>query len=273
MVQTAAELFKCPVYATKEYVDILENPSAYHMPAMTAAPINDIKSVENGHAMKWNEFELTFHFFPGQAIYHGALLVRREKERPIFFIGDSFAPSGMDDYCLQNRNLVNADGGYNLCLKKLRDIREPFWLVNEHIPFVFQFSDSELSYLESRYAQRTDILKELFPWDAPNYGIDEQWAVFYPYGVASAAGREIALEVHLTNHSPSMREFVVTPKVPTGMRLLNSEASVRLAPGQLGKVRMNIKVGSVMGNRLITADVRSEGMEFNDWIEALVTVE
>ena len=273
MVQEAAEQFKCPVYATQEYVDILQNPAAYHMPAMTSTPIKNIKSLASGHVMKWHEFELTFHSFPGQAFYHGALLVRKGNERPVFFIGDSFAPSGIDDYCLQNRNLVHDDGGYNLCFKTLRDIQQPHWLVNEHIPFVFQFTDAEMTYLESRYRQRTRILKELFPWDAPNYGIDEQWAVFYPYGATTTASRAIALEVHITNHSPAGREFTVTPNLPAGMKLVSSQAKIQLEPGQLGKVRMSVNVGTNVGNHLITADVSSEGMEFRDWIEALITVE
>jgi hypothetical protein len=84
--------------------------------------------------MRWNEYNLTFHFFPGQTIYHGALLVRRQDEKPVFFIGDAFSPSGIDDYCVLNRNLVGEQQGYMLCLKKLRRIKQDFWLINEHIP-------------------------------------------------------------------------------------------------------------------------------------------
>lgn len=273
MVQAAAEQFKCPVYATHEYADILKNPSAYHMPAMTANPIKNIKSLESGHQMKWNEFDLTFHYFPGQAFYHGALLVRRNQERPIFFIGDALAPSGIDDYCLLNRNLVHDAGGFNLCFKKLRQVGQPIWLVNEHIPFVFQFTETELANLERRYSQRTEILKELFPWDAPNYGIDEQWATFYPYGVTIASGRDVDLEIHITNHSPDHREFFITANLPNEMKLAGPPTSVRLAPGQRGQANLRINAGTSLGNHLITADVRSEGMEFRDWIEAIVTIE
>lgn len=273
MVQKAAEQFQCPVYAVQEYVDILQNPAAYHMPAMTANPIKPIVSLADGHVMKWHEFELIFHSFPGQTFYHGAMLARKGSERPIFFVGDSFAPSGIDDYCLQNRNLVHQDGGYNLCFKKLRNLQPAPWLVNEHIPFVFQFNEQELTYLESRYQQRTQILRELFPWDAPNYGIDEQWAVFYPYGTTVGASQEVELAVHITNHSPSSREFTVKPKLPAGMTLVNSPVKLQLQAGQLGKVPMRVKVGSVAGNHLITADVSSAGMEFRDWIEALITIE
>ena len=273
MVQAAAEEFGCPVYATPEYQDILERPAAYHMPAMTSNPIKNIKAMPSGEMMKWQEFELTFHYFPGQTFYHGALLARRQNERPIFFIGDAFAPSGIDDYCLLNRNLVHKQGGFRLCFQKLRQIDEPFWLVNEHIPYVFEFSDDEMDYLERRYDQRSEILKELFPWDAPNYGIDEQWVVFYPYGVRTEPYQTLDLEVRITNHSPKQRTFQIQPHVPEGMKLIECESKVTLEAGASGVARMKLDVAAVSGNHVVTADVSSAGMEFRDWIESLVTVE
>ena len=60
----------------------------------------------------WKESELTVHYFPGQTLYHQALLVRKDGGKSVCFIGDSFTPSGIDDYCLQNRNLLRADAGF-----------------------------------------------------------------------------------------------------------------------------------------------------------------
>lgn len=273
MVQAAAEEFSCPVYSTVEYQDILENPAAYHMPAMTSNAIQGIHAVPSGQSMKWQEFDLTFQFFPGQTIYHGALLVRRAKERPIYFIGDAFAPSGIDDYCLLNRNLVHDDGGYRLCFQKLRAIGEPFWLVNEHIPYVFEFSGDELDYLERRYDQRVEILRDLFPWDSPNYGVDEQWAVFYPYGANTKSNEHLHLAVRVTNHSPTPREFKIRPHLPDGISLVQHDSTITLAPGQSGKCELDVRVAAGAGNYVITADVSSEGMEFLNWTECLVTVE
>ena len=272
MVQAAAEEFDCPVYATAEYADVLENPGAYHLPAMTANPISGVRVLGNGEHMKWHEFDFTFYFFPGQAYYHGALLAKRNQEKPVFFIGDAFAPSGIDDYCVLNRNLVHEDSGYQLCFAKLRQLNEPVWLVNEHIPYVFSFSDQELNYLETRYQQRIDVLRELFPWDDPNYGIDEQWAVFYPYGVDVSPGEEMRFEIRITNHSPVRRTFRIVPRVAEGMRLIEHDEKVTLDSRATGKVRVTVRCPEKLGNYLVTADVGSDGMEFGDWIEALVTV-
>ncbi|MCH2211736.1 MAG: MBL fold metallo-hydrolase [Fuerstiella sp.] len=272
MVQVAAETLQCPVYAMSEYADLLAKPEAYHLPAMTANPIRDIKILQDGHQLKWHEFQFTFHFYPGQTWYHGALFARKAEQKPIFFIGDSFAPSGLDDYCVLNRNLVHEDSGYLLCLKKLRAIDEPFWLVNEHIPFVFSFTDDELDFLETRYRERIAILRELFPWDDPNYGIDEQWAVLYPHGVTIAAGETLNLEMRITNHSPVERTFTVTPHVPEDWKLTQPQVTLHLGPRLSGTVSIPVTASSASGQFLVTADVAGDGMEFVEWAEAVIMV-
>lgn len=274
-VQAAAEKFSCPVYATAEYADVLERPSAYHLPAMTANPIRNVKRVANGQQKQWHEFQLTFHFFPGQTYYHGALFARKKGERPIFFIGDAFAPSGIDDYCVLNRNLVREDSGYLLCLKKLRAIKEPFWLVNEHINYVFAFSPTEMDYIEERYRQRIEILKELFPWDDPNYGIDEQWSVFYPRTLRVRRGQAVTLEVRVTNYSPQARQFAIRPRLPEGLQLVVPPQDVELAAGESGTATLAIRVPpeSPAGSRLVTADIASGKMQFQSWLDAVLIVE
>ncbi len=272
MVQAAAEVFRCPVYAMTEYADLLARPEAYHLPAMTANPIKDIIIVSDGHQLTWHEFKLTFHFFPGQTWYHGGLFAEKADQKPIFFIGDSFAPSGFDDYCVQNRNLLHDDTGYLLCLKKLRAIDKPFWLVNEHIQFVFSFTAAELDYMEKRYRERIAMLRELFPWDDPNYGIDEQWAMLYPHGATIATGAALDLEMRITNHSPVERSFTVTPHVPDDWKLAKPNFKLNLAPRQSGVVTMPVTVSSNSGQFVVTADIASDGMEFVEWAEAVITV-
>ena len=212
MVQAASEEFGCPIYATLEYEDILENPGAYHMPATTDKAMKDVIGLKSGHKMKWKEFEIELQFYPGQALYHGAILIRRNGGTPYYFIGDAFSPSGMDDYCLLNRNLLHDDTGYPFCLKRIRELGSDYWLINEHIPYVFRFSEKELDYLETNLQKRKEILDELLPWDDINYGIDEQWATFYPRGVSAKAGTPIELQVRILNHSPIARTFKVTPQ-------------------------------------------------------------
>ena len=226
----------------------------------------------------WNEFRMTAFFFPGQTLYHGGLLVEGRGLR-LFFGGDSFTMAGIDDYCVLNRNLVHPQGGFRLCFQKLRQIEEPFWLVNEHIPYVFAFSDSEMDYLEQRYEQRIEMLKELFPWDAPNYGVDEQWAWFYPYASRAAPKQTMEVEFRVWNHSPKSRTFRITPRAHQGVELISAEVPVSLTldGNSRGRVRFSMRAPANTGVGLITADVQadvggSSVQVFPQWAEAMVIV-
>ena len=243
------------------------------MPAMTSNAIDKVTVMGDGQTTKWHEFELTYFFFPGQAYYHGAMLAKKANDRPIFFIGDAFAPSGIDDYCVLNRNLVHEDDGFLKCLRMVRNASGKPWLVNEHIPYVFEFSSDELDYLESRYRERIKTLRELFPWDDPNYGIDQQWAVFYPYGAKVETDKETDLEVRLTNHSAVPRTFEIKPHGHGGVEIVKFDATAHLAPRQTARLKVRIRAPGKAGNALVTADVKSDGMDFRHWIEALVTVQ
>jgi glyoxylase-like metal-dependent hydrolase (beta-lactamase superfamily II) len=271
-VAEAAKKYKCPVYATTEYKDILENPSAYHMPALTHTPIPNVKAFKDGHKMKWNEFEFTFHFYPGQTYYHGAMLVKRNSDTPVFFVGDAFSPSGMDDYCLLNRNLLHKDTGYRKCMTMIRELGPKYWLINEHIPHVFRFSDKEMTYLESRYKKRIGDIAKIVPWDDPNYAVDEQWAVCYPYGSERKTSSKFEIQVRLINHSNKERTYRVTPRTRHALKLNNSSTEITLKPRGTGHVVIEGQTTSKQGAFVVTADVETEGMQFSDWVEALVVV-
>lgn len=276
MVQAASEEFGCPIYAILEYEDILENPGSYHMPATTDQAMKDVTGLKSGHQMKWKEFNFEFQFYPGQALYHGAMLVRRNGGTPYYFVGDAFSPSGMDDYCLLNRNLLHDDAGYPFCLKKVRELGSDYWLINEHIPYVFRFSEKELDYLEKNLQKRKEILDELLPWDDINYGIDEQWAAFYPRGASAKAGEPVELEVRIQNHSPVVRTFKVTPRKSRGIDVPGKPSEITLQPRQSGSVPVTVVVGkaaTLPGTFVVTADIESDGMQFLSWADAVIRVE
>jgi glyoxylase-like metal-dependent hydrolase (beta-lactamase superfamily II) len=276
-VQRAAEEFDCPVYATTEYEDILENPGAYHMPAGTSFAIKNVIGKKDGAVMKWKEYSFTFRFFPGQTYYHGALFVEKPGAKKIFFVGDAFTPSGMDDYCVLNRNLMHDDTGYFKCFNMIRELQESkggFYLMNEHVPYIFSYTDEQLGFLEDSYRKRRYLLKDLVPWDDPNYGIDEQWAWFYPYGVETTGGKRVKFKFRFYNHSPQSRQFRFELNLPKGIQKVGGSTSVRLDGGAQTEVPFEVRVGGDVkpGHHIITADVYSKGIELREWSEAIVTV-
>lgn len=270
-IAEAAAHFHCPVYAVDEVADVLRHPGRWFLPGVSANAVPDTVTAEDGQTMEWEEFQFTFHFFPGQMHNHGALLVATEGHAPVFFIGDSFSPSGIDDYCLMNRNLMRKDMGYHLCFAKVRGEAADTWLVNQHIPHLFRFSPEELAFLESSYRKREALIDSFTPWDDRNYAIDEQWASFYPYGQTVKAGESTELEVRIWNHSTENHKYTVEAHgIATGT------AEIELGPRETGAASVSVAIptDAPSGIEVITATIkRDDGVECRHWCEALLLIE
>lgn len=273
-VQQASEVFQCPVYAVEQYADVLQQPAAFHLPALTANPIQNVKVLRDGAKMRWHEYTLTFHFFPGQTYYHGALLVEKPGEKPVFFIGDAFAPSGLDDYCLLNRNLLHDDEGYLLCLKKVKSIGD-CWLINQHIRHVFQYNQKEFDYLKSRYLKRRDLISQTVAWDDANYAVDEQWAVLSPRSQALSAEESKRLSLRIVNHSIQPRDYRIRFNLPEGVTTSDPlSQTTTILPGETGSVELDIKATTSWQEhswRVLTADIQTDGIDLREWCDAYLT--
>ncbi len=275
---SAADLaarFDCPVYCSWQQRDILANPSAYRLPCLTANPIPNAVAVPSGHKMRWKEYGLTLFYHPGQTIYHDALLVEPDADRPIFFMGDSFTPSGIDDYCLLNRNLLHNDTGYLYCLDALKTLPENCLLVNQHVTEPFRFSTTQIEHMQRKLRQRKQLLAELFPWDEPNYGIDERWARFYPYGRTAKRGDRVQLGVRVFNHSAQAQEYAVTLNTPPDIEGGRKTASVRIDPRKEAELLFDVRVAATAAREfyVVTADVQFSSWDLRRWCEAIIEIE
>jgi len=267
--------FNCPVYATGPSVDILEHPEAYRLPCLTPNPISDIKVMPEAHKMRWKEFVFTFYDFPGQTIYHDALLVEKDNAEKIFFIGDSFTPSGIDDYCLLNRNFLHESMGYFYCLSLLRKIPSGTLLINQHVVEPFSFTAGQLDHITETLSKRKTLLAELFPWDEPNCGIDEQWIRFYPYGLKAKPGQTVQISLKVFNHSQVSRRFTAELNLPTGFGASRADASLTIPPLTEQQVDFDLLVGTSIerGTYVLTADVAWARWNLPHWTEAILEIE
>jgi len=270
--------FDCPVYATGPEVDILKNPEKYRLPCLTPNPIANIKAMPEAHKMRWKEFTFTFHDFPGQTIYHAALLVEKDNAEKIFFIGDSFTPSGIDDYCLLNRNLMHEQMGYLYCLDLVRKMPAGTLLINQHVVEPFAFSAAQLDQITATLTKRKALLAKLFPWDEPNYGIDERWIRFHPYGHKTRPARTIQISLKAFNHSNGPRKFTVALNTPAGFDAKPARPgrmSVTIPPRTEQQVDFNILVDASVspGTYVLTADVQLKEWSLARWTEAIIEIE
>jgi glyoxylase-like metal-dependent hydrolase (beta-lactamase superfamily II) len=271
LAQAAADEFHCPVYFCREMRDILEHPEAYRMPCLTPNAVHSLHPMEEGARQRWNEFEFSYSYFPGQTIYHGRLVARREDGQTIVFVGDSFTPSGMDDYCLLNRNFYAPEKGFLDCLRELRRMPGDYQLINQHVPPAFRFSPAQLDFMIANFDKRRGLLAELFPWKDPNFGVDEQWARFYPYTAEAAPGGRVELEVIVRNHAAQAQEFRVTPHAPAGWTVVRGPLRVTVPARQERTVKIPITAASA-GLHVVTADVAFGEWDLREWAEALVEV-
>ena len=272
-VQEMADEAGVPVYAGRELQDILQNPDAYHMPAMTYKPIRPVQALSEGQTMRWHEFEFQYTYFPGQAIYHGGLDVRRDNGERYFFIGDSFSPSGLDDYCLLNRHLLHPDMGHFRCLDRIAGMEGDYWLVNQHISEVFRYDEQQLDTMRAVLEEKKRVIAELVPWEDPNFGVDEQWSRLYPYGQDVEPGSEFDLYAVIFNHLPEAETFRIRPNLPADWECVPAYAELHVDSLREDRIRFRVRASShASGPSVVTADVSFRDHDLRQWIEAIVDI-
>ncbi|MGC8783007.1 MAG: MBL fold metallo-hydrolase [Armatimonadota bacterium] len=161
--------FECPVIAEESVAQVVSNPDAWRLPCLSPWAIPVDRVVKHGERWQWQEFTLTAYHFPGQSLYHSGLLVEGRGLR-LFFCGDSLTPTGLDDYCAFNRNLLGEGVGYDFCLQLLEQL-QPDMLFNCHVDAPFAPSSADLKTWREMLRERMTLLKQLLPHDDPNKGL------------------------------------------------------------------------------------------------------
>lgn len=259
-----AKRFGAKVLYSNKIQDIVENPGRYRMPCLTTNPITgEVKG--EADSWQWREFRMASYFFPGQTLYHGGLHIERESGEKIFFVGDSFTPSGTDDYCLQNRNFTGEDEGYLYCLRLLEKLGGNPWLINQHVLPMFRYDAARVDRMRLELRRRAQLLAELTPLPHANYAVDESWARIYPY---ASSGEP--LELRLMNHTDKEQTFRVKWHLPPGWTIDHADQTVRVPARTEGKARLTFKTSRPTQLGVLTADVTFAGFTFHHWTEGLL---
>jgi hypothetical protein len=67
---------------------------------------------------------------------------------------------------------------------------------------------------------------------------------------------------------------VVSAKsIVPALELEQSSQSITLGPGEVGRLTVRLAAAGPPGSYPITASIRSDGMNFEEWIEAIVATE
>jgi len=197
------QAFDCPCMTDWHVAQVITNPIAWRLPCISPSVARVDRATQDGQTWQWREFKMTAYFYPGQTLYHAALLVEGQGVK-MLFVGDSHTMGGIDDYCSQNRNWLGPGVGFDYCIALIEKLR-PTHLFNCHVNDAFTFTPEECRFMRANLAQREKLFGQLVPWDHANYGMDELWVRCFPYEQTAAAGGKCSLEVVVTNHSTGPR--------------------------------------------------------------------
>ena len=209
--------FDCPIYADESFADVIKNPVRYRLPCIS--PVNvDVTALKDGHSWRWEEFELTSFSFPGQTFYHDALMVKRD-DCSVFFCGDSFSPTGIDDYCAYNRNLLMPGEGFFKCIDILKKYM-PDYIINQHIMCAFSFTREQFEYMENNLTERMSLLSKLSVWDNINYALDEYFVMAYPYERYEQEQGEVdKINLLISEYADKINYEIIAPKSSKGKNI------------------------------------------------------
>jgi glyoxylase-like metal-dependent hydrolase (beta-lactamase superfamily II) len=263
--------FDCPCLADRAVADVIADPLAWRLPCISPAKVRVDRVTADGESWQWHEYRLTAYTFPGQTLYHGGLLAEADGQR-LFFVGDSFAPSGIDDYCAQNRIQFGVGIGLDRCVALLQQLR-PALLFNPHVDSAFVFSDEQYAAMRANLAEREALMGDLLPWDHPNYGLDDSWVRCHPYEQRARAGTEATLEVVVTNHSAVPRAVACRPVLPWSPDLPDwTHATLPAKTEGRLHVAFRIPPDQASGRTIIPIDIRYEARWLPQFAEAVLEV-
>lgn len=267
------EAFDCPCLTDERLADVLVRPAAWRLPCLAPDPIQVHQPLVDGHTWTWHEFKLTSYYFPGQTLYHAALLAERGDLR-MLFVGDSHTPAGLDDYCAYNRNLLGPDTGFQYCLALIEKLK-PTHMFNCHVDVAFTFNAAEIAFMRQRLAERERLIGELTPWPHANYATDPSWVRVDPYRQQLQPGQQATLRVIFTNHATSVIEHACRVALPTTWGGQRSEWASRQVRGKTERaIELSIAVPSNAspGRYVLTLDVQLAERELPDFTECLIDV-
>ena len=235
MLEELQKLYNCKIYAPQSFADMLVNPEAYYITCLSHIKISP-EVLPDNYNFTWEGCEFTHFEFPGQTLYHGGLIFNDGKNK-ILFSGDSFCPTGFDDYCPQNRNFIDKTRGFYKCLNIIEQTK-PDCIINQHQDKAFVYTNQEIKFLRENLEERYALLRELTPWQSPDYSLDPYWLRFYPYVSRIRQGEPCVKELHFTNHTDIPAKVTVKFTASNGI-IIPENIDVTLPPMTSGLINQS----------------------------------
>jgi glyoxylase-like metal-dependent hydrolase (beta-lactamase superfamily II) len=265
--------FDCSCYTDRRLAEVLVNPTAWRLPCLSPEPIQVHRPMEDGASWTWHEFKMTSYYYPGQTLYHSALLVERDRLR-MLFVGDSHTMSGIDDYCAYNRNWLGRGVGFQYCISLIEKLR-PTHIFNCHVQDAFTFTPDEIRFMRQNLDQRESLFGQLVPWDHANYATDASWVRCSPYTQKARPGETVRVEVIVANHSTQPHDASCRAVLPASLGDQDIGWSTKEAPPKEEsrlEFSFQVPVDATPARYVVPVDIRHGHWHLPQFTEAIVDV-
>lgn len=265
--------FAVPCITDRRLAEVLRNPRAWRLPCLAPEAVRVDRPMEDGQSWEWHEFKLTSYFFPGQTLYHAALLAETEGLR-MLFVGDSHTMAGLDDYCAQNRNFLGREVGFSYCLSRLEQL-QPTHIFNCHVDLAFTFTDAEIRFMRQTLDERERRFGALMPWEHANYGLDESWVRCFPYTQQVQRGQQVTVDVVVTNHAATPQATACRAVLPSvwGGGVTDWQQAELAAKTERGlPLTLQIPARATPGRYVVPIDVKHGRHDLPQFAEAVLDV-
>jgi glyoxylase-like metal-dependent hydrolase (beta-lactamase superfamily II) len=267
------QVFDCPCYTDRRLADVLLEPTAWRLPCLAPDAIRVERPMPDAEPWQWRGFQMTSFFFPGQTLYHAALLVERDDLR-MLFVGDSHTMAGLDDYCMHNRNWLGEGVGFMYCLDLIERL-QPTHMFNCHVDQAFTFSPEEIEFMRAKLRERERLFGEVVPWPHANFGLDSSWIRCDPYLQEIRAGETCAVNVVVTNHADASQAIAARLRVPSTWPKSNSlrgSCNAQAKQETLMSLKVTVPSDLAPGRYVLPLDLQFGSRDLPSFAEVMIDV-
>jgi len=271
--------FGTKAYALEEVSRVLADPAAWaSTPCCFPKPIRFDRILSDGEHFDWEEYEFEIHYAPGQTEYHSVLAAEIDGRKVAFtgdniFFEDVLVGGTVKSKPYQTtvlRNSFQLDM-HRRCVDVMRRVN-PELICPGHND-VFACDKTVLDEYCDFIARKERVFRKLVAEPA-NQHVDLFWARLLPYLAEVEPGGQVTYELLLRNNLERRATFEARLLSPSGWGADDDFASLTLDAGARGTLKLAAKapVKADAKRRLMTAEIRIDGVSQGPVSEALVTV-
>ena len=262
------------VWAHRVFAPIIADPLRYNLPCLMREPIRVDRVLENGEEFEWEGYRLQAFHAPGHTHYASQVFFSADNIRYALtgdnILGSQTGPRlGGPIY----RNRYNV-GSFRPTLRALSEY-SPQLLLTGHSG-ALSVDHEQLDELMGKTIDLERAFKDLVvDPDEVNFALDPQFFFVRPYWAFAAAGEEVELEVHLTNHCAHAAEFHIRPNPPAGWSFRPEQIKGSLREGESVRLQLRLRVAADAAparRRVATYDLTLGGRRFGQEAESLISV-